>query len=121
MLRPPDIFASFVDRDMFARYAGIGVGHHAQYNLPMLNTGRSTMWDEPLLPADEPDIYNGDEDDSETDEERTGNGDLEEETGDDDDDGDDNDDDDDDGNDEDGNDEDGNDDGDSDDDDVFEF
>jgi hypothetical protein len=79
----------------------------------MLNTGRPTMWDEPSLPADEPDIYNSDE----TDEERTGKGligDLEKKTRDDND-GDDNNDDndvDDDGNDDDGNDDDGNDDGD---------
>lgn len=31
-----DITPSFADRDMFARYTGFGVGHHAQYPIPMM-------------------------------------------------------------------------------------
>lgn len=39
---------------MFARYVGIGVGHHAQYNLPMSDTGRPTVQNESSI---EPDLY----------------------------------------------------------------
>ena len=38
---------------MFIRYAGVGVGHHAQYHLLTSNTGASTAQDEASQPVDE--------------------------------------------------------------------
>jgi hypothetical protein len=69
---------------MFPRYyAGIGVGHHAQYNLPSSNFGCSTQ-NEPSTAVDEPDLYDGDEDMSETDKGRIEEGQRDkEDTGDD--------------------------------------
>ena len=104
------LFPSFADRDMFARYAGIGVGHDVQYNLQSSNISCLAMQQEPLIAVDEQDLSDGNEDMGEADEGHIGevprseeeaddddNSDEEEEGGGDSDEEDDNDDDNDDG------------------------